>query len=206
MSKEQGAIFVVSAPSGAGKTSLVKRIISDVPDITVAVSHTTRPKRAGDVDGQDYHFVDRAEFESMIAAGDFVEHADVFGNYYGTSRAAITNCQAQGNDVILEIDWQGAKQVRERIPDTIAVFVVPPSREVLLRRLRDRGTDSEEVIARRTSEAVAEMRHLNEADYLLVNDDFEVAFSSFVAIISAARLRTPRQVRRHQSMIDELIA
>lgn len=206
MSKQQGAIFVVSAPSGAGKTSLVKRVISDVPDIAVAVSHTTRPKRAGDVDGRDYHFVDRTEFESMISADAFVEYADVFGNYYGTSHQAIKTCQMQGNDVILEIDWQGAKQVRERIADTIAVFIVPPSREVLLRRLRDRGTDSDEVIERRTAEAVEEMSHLNEADYLLVNDDFEVAFSSFVAIINAARLRTPRQIMRHQAMIDELIA
>ena len=206
MSKEQGAIFVVSAPSGAGKTSLVKKIISDVADIAVAVSHTTRPKRTGDIDGRDYHFVDRAEFESMAAADAFVEHADVFGNYYGTSHEAIQTCQQQGDDVILEIDWQGAKQVRERIPETIAVFVVPPSREVLLRRLRDRGTDSEEVIERRTSEAVEEMRHLNEADYLLVNDDFEAAFNNFVSIINAARMRTPRQVKRHQSMINELIA
>ena len=206
METAKGAIFVVSAPSGAGKTSLVKRIISDVPDIAVAVSHTTRPKRDGDVDGKDYHFVDRAEFEAMIAAGAFVEHADVFGNYYGTSHQAIEACQAQGDDVILEIDWQGAKQVRARLKDTIAVFIVPPSKESLLARLRGRGTDSDEVIARRTAEAVEEMRHLGEADYLLVNDDFEVAFANFAAIITAARLRTSRQVRRHQSMIDELIA
>lgn len=206
MSTAKGAIFVVSAPSGAGKTSLVKRIVSDVPDIVVAVSHTTRPKRAGDVDGKDYHFVERAEFERLIGEGAFVEHADVFGNYYGTSHAAIEACQSQGADVILEIDWQGAKQVRSRLPETIAVFVVPPSKEVLLNRLRGRGTDSEEVIARRTGEAVAEMRHLHEADYLLVNDDFEQAFANFVAIITAARLKTSQQMLRHDEMIQELIA
>ena len=206
MDTAKGAIFVVSAPSGAGKTSLVKRVISDVPDIAVAVSHTTRPKREGDVDGKDYHFVDRSEFESMISAGAFVEHADVFGNYYGTSHQAIKTCQSQGDDVILEIDWQGAKQVRERLEDTIAVFILPPSKDVLLERLRGRGTDSEEVIARRTAEAVEEMRHLGEADYLLINDDFETAFGNFAAIITAARLRISRQVRRHQSMIDGLFA
>lgn len=206
MSTAKGAIFVVSAPSGAGKTSLVKRIVREVPDIAVAVSHTTRPKRDGDVDGKDYHFVERAEFEELIAADAFVEHADVFGNYYGTSHAAIETCQAQGADVILEIDWQGAKQVRERLPGTVAVFVVPPSKEVLLGRLRGRGTDSEEVIARRTAEAVDEMRHLHEADYLLVNDDFEVAFTNFVAIVTAARLGIARQMQRHSDMIKELIA
>ncbi len=205
MTTAKGAIFVVSAPSGAGKTSLVKRIVKDVSGITVAVSHTTRPKRDGDVDGKDYHFVERKEFEALIAAGAFVEHADVFGNYYGTSHAAIETCQAIGDDVILEIDWQGAKQVKQGLPETVSVFVLPPSKQVLLERLQGRGTDSEEVIARRTAEAVDEMRHLQEADYLLVNDDFEVAFTNFTAIITAVRHGTARQMLQHKEMIDELI-
>jgi len=201
-----GSILVVSAPSGAGKTSLVKKIISDVPDMAVAVSHTTRPMREGDVDGRDYHFVDRPTFESMIAENAFVEHADVFGNFYGTSHEAISACHKEGSDVILEIDWQGAGQVKKKEPDATAIFIIPPSRDVLLARLRGRGTDSEEVIARRTAEAVEEMRHLHDADYLVINDEFDEAFLALESIIKATRLRTAVQVQRHRDMIDGLVA
>ena len=169
----EGVIFIVSAPSGAGKTSLVRQIIEEVPGITVAVSHTTRPKRDGDEDGSDYHFVSREEFEQLIEKDAFLEHADVFGNYYGTSKQAVDSCISAGADVILEIDWQGASQIRSRLEETCSIFILPPSREVLLQRLRGRGTDSDEVIERRTQEAVAEMKHMDTADYILVNDQFD---------------------------------
>lgn len=202
----RGSVFIVSAPSGAGKTSLVKRLIEDVANIQVAVSHTTRPKRNGDVDGRDYHFTDRDAFERMIADDAFIEHADVFGNYYGTSQMAVDACLSSGADVILEIDWQGAAQVRERIDGTRSIFIIPPSREILLQRLRGRGTDSDEVIELRTQAAVNEMRHLDTADYLLINDDFEQTLAQFKSVISATRLATARQVANHQSLVDELLS
>lgn len=202
----KGNIFIVSAPSGAGKTSLVKRLISDMSDIEVAVSHTTRPARAGDVDGRDYNFTDRPTFERMIADGDFVEHAEVFGNYYGTSHAAIERCLNGGADVILEIDWQGAAQVRQKMNGVCSIFILPPSRDILLERLRGRGTDSEDVIERRTREAAEEMAHLEQADYLLINDDFELTLAQFQTIIRAQRLRVERQTVTYRSLIGELLS
>ena len=202
----EGVIFIVSAPSGAGKTSLVRRIIEEVPGITVAVSHTTRPKRDGDVDGSDYHFVSREEFEQLIEKDAFLEHADVFGNYYGTSKQAVDSCISAGADVILEIDWQGASQIRSRLEETCSIFILPPSREVLLQRLRGRGTDSDEVIERRTQEAVAEMKHMDTADYILVNDQFDPTLAEFKSVITAMRLRGDRQMAEHRKMIDGLLA
>jgi len=202
----KGVIFIVSAPSGAGKTSLVRRIIEEVPRITVAVSHTTRPMREGDRDGGDYHFVSREEFERLIEEGAFLEHADVFGNYYGTSSQAVETCISDGSDVILEIDWQGAVQIRNRLEGTCSIFILPPSREVLLERLRGRGTDSDEVIERRTREAVAEMKHMDTADYILVNDQFDPTLVEFKSVILAARLRADRQIVEHQQMINGLLS
>lgn len=204
--KARGSVFIVSAPSGAGKTSLVKRLINDVADIQVAVSHTTRPMRDGDIDGRDYHFTDRDTFEQMISDDAFIEHANVFGNYYGTSQNAVDTCLSGGADVILEIDWQGAAQVRERLDGTRSIFIIPPSREILLQRLRGRGTDSDEVIELRTQAAVDEMRHLDKADYLLINDDFENTLTQFKSVIDANRLVTARQIESHQPLVDELLS
>lgn len=205
MSDSNPTIYVLSAPSGAGKTSMVAALIKQLPEVVVAVSHTTRPKRKGDVDGQDYHFVSREEFEALIESGSFLEHASVFENYYGTSQSEVERCIAAGNDVILEIDWQGAAQVRERLPGVVSIFILPPSREILLQRLQGRGTDSEEVIARRTREAVEEMRHHQQADYLLINDDFEETLNEFKSILVARRVRIGRQCRVHDSLLSSLL-
>ncbi len=199
------SIYVVSAPSGAGKTSLVSRVTSELANVCVAVSHTTRGCRPGEVDGENYHFVDREKFEAMIEAGEFLEHASVFENYYGTSQAEVERCLAAGMDVILEIDWQGAEQVRERMPGIVSIFILPPSREVLLERLKGRGTDSEEVIARRTREAVEEMRHHSHADYLLINDDFDQTLEQFKAILLAHRVRLGPQMDAHAELIGSLL-
>ena len=179
------ALYVVSAPSGAGKTSLVKAALARDPRLRLSISYTTRKRRESEVDGRDYHFVDRAAFDAMVAAGDFLEHANVFDNCYGTSRAQVQRLIAGGHPVILEIDWQGARQVRAAMPDAITIFVLPPSREELERRLRDRKTDSDAVIARRLRDAVADMGHWNEFDYVIVNEAFETAVSDFQAILAA---------------------
>ena len=199
------SIYVVSAPSGAGKTSLVSRVTSELANVCVAVSHTTRGCRPGEVDGENYHFVDREKFEAMIEAGEFLEHASVFENYYGTSQAEVERCLAAGMDVILEIDWQGAEQVRERMPGIVSIFILPPSREVLLERLKGRGTDSKEVIARRTREAVEEMRHHSHADYLLINDDFDQTLEQFKAVLLAHRVRLAPQIYAHAELIGSLL-
>ncbi len=178
-----GALFVVSAPSGAGKTSLVKAVLDRRPDACTAVSYTTRPARPREVHGVDYFFVDRAEFERLLAAGEFLEHAEVFGNCYGTSRSQVRQLVAEGRRVILEIDWQGAHQVRAAVPDSRLVFVLPPSREELERRLRSRATDDEAVIARRLGEADEDMTHWSEFDYVIVNDDFERAVAELEAVL-----------------------
>ena len=202
----KGQLFTVSAPSGAGKTSLVRQLIQRVRDLQVSVSHTTRPMRPGDAEGVDYFFVERPEFERMIEAGEFLEYASVFGNYYGTSRASVEQNLAEGRDILLEIDWQGAAQVKQKLPDTCSIFILPPSRETLIQRLQGRGQDSEEVIARRTAEAVAEMRHYDAADYLLINDQFDVAVHEFVSLIESRRLTVARQQVKHRDLIDSLLA
>jgi len=206
MNSADATMFIVSAPSGAGKTSLVTRLLADMPQIACSVSHTTRPLRPTDVDGRDYHFVDRAAFESMIERGEFLEHADVFGNYYGTSVDAVKACTDAGKDVVLEIDWQGGAQVKSTYPDVVWIFILPPSKEALLARLRGRATDSEEVIARRTAEAVTEMRECERADFLIINDNFETALDELKAIITCHRVIQTRQVRRHHDLIQSLIA
>lgn len=182
-----GRLFVVAAPSGAGKTSLVKALLEREPKLRVCVSHTTRPKRPTEVDGRDYHFVERARFEQMVADGAFLEHAAVFDNFYGTSLGALQDAFGAGFDVVLEIDWQGARQVRAKVPECISIFILPPSRRALAQRLRDRRTDSDEVIARRLSDAVGDMGHFAEFDCVVVNDDFETAVGDLRRIVAAAR-------------------
>lgn len=202
----QGTLYIFAAPSGAGKTSLVKALVDTTNNIEVSVSHTTRVPRPGEVDGINYHFTDVATFQAMVAKGEFLEHAKVFDNFYGTARVNIEQRLAAGADVILEIDWQGARQVREQFPQSIGVFILPPSRQALEERLRDRGQDGEEVIARRMREAESEMSHYGEFDYLVINDDFDIALAELSAIVTAHRLRTQDQSSRNQQMLQALLA
>ena len=180
----RGQLFVFTAPSGAGKTTLVRRVMSARPDLTFSISYTTRRRRHGEVDGRDYHFLTRDEFEAMRDGDDFLEHAEVFGNYYGTGRAQVETLRRAGRDVLLEIDWQGARQVRTNQPDCCSIFILPPSVEELERRLRGRETDPEDVIARRLGEAVDDMSHWREFDHVVVNDDLDEAAGLLLGIIS----------------------
>ena len=200
-----GLLFVVSAPSGAGKTSLVKALTERTERIGVSVSHTTRPMRPGEADGVNYHFIDNPQFEAMIEAEAFIEHAEVFGHYYGTSVAGVEQALASGMDVVLEIDWQGAAQVRQHFEDAISIFILPPSRTTLEQRLRDRGQDQDDVIQRRLSQAVEEMSHHREFDYLVVNDQFEQAVGELMSIVAAERLRLSAQEARIAPLVDELL-
>ena len=202
-----GTLFIISAPSGAGKTSLLKSLLESADgELALSVSHTTRQPRPGEVDGRDYHFVDEGRFREMIDAGAFLEHARVFDNFYGTSQAGIEAQLAAGQDVILEIDWQGARQVRKLLPQSIGIFILPPSRTALRERLRGRGQDDAAVIARRMQEAVSEMSHYGEYDYLVINDDFETAREELAAIFRCRRLRLPTQGQRHAALLGELLA
>ena len=178
-----GRLHVISAPSGAGKTSLVKALLAKRPELSVSVSYTTRTPRPHEVDGRDYHFVSGAEFTQLVAAGAFLEHARVFDNQYGTGRDQVAAQLAAGRNVLLEIDWQGARQIRSNAPDCVSIFVLPPSRAALEERLRARGTDSDAVIARRLADAAADMSHCLEFDYAIVNDRFEQAVAELLAIV-----------------------
>ncbi len=201
---EQGTLYVISAPSGAGKTSLVAAMLANDERLGVSISHTTRPMRQGEQNGVNYHFVGRDDFEAMIARGDFLEHADVFGNYYGTSQVWVRETLAKGQDVILEIDWQGAEQVRRLIPECVGIFIVPPSSEVLRERLVGRGTDAPEVVERRLAEAREECQHALEFDYLVVNDQFEEALADLLAIVRSQRARIGVQQVRHSELLSQL--
>jgi guanylate kinase len=201
----QGTLFIVSAPSGAGKTSLVRELIESLDGIQVSVSHTTRERREGEVDGVNYHFVDVPSFEAMVEQGDFFEYARVFDNYYGTSRSAVQAMLAAGQDVILEIDWQGARQVRQQLPDAVSVFILPPSREELERRLAGRGTDEHAIIARRMRDAVDEMTHHDEYDYLVINDDFTTALRELQSLVIARRLTLERVTEHHAPLLAALL-
>jgi guanylate kinase len=202
----RGTLFTVSAPSGAGKTSLVKALVESTSGIQVSVSHTTRAMRPGEVHGVNYHFVSQAEFMEMLGRAEFLEHAQVFTNFYGTSKAWVEETLQRGMDVILEIDWQGAAQVRRLIPEAVSVFILPPSRETLHSRLTGRGQDSEAVIAARMAEAKNEISHYVESHYLIVNEDFDVALAEFKAIVQAERLRLTRQALKHQALLSSLLS
>jgi guanylate kinase len=188
-----GTLYTVSAPSGAGKTSLVNALIQNAPGLRVSVSHTTRAMRPGEADGVNYHFIDEENFLAMLQRNEFLEHARVFGNLYGTSQIWVEQQLQEGTDVILEIDWQGAQQVKRLLPETRSIFIIPPSRQALQQRLTSRGQDDDAIIETRMNEAVREMSHYVEGDYLVVNNDFEQALDELQSIIACQRLRTPRQ-------------
>ena len=200
----KGSVFIICAPSGAGKTSLVAELLRRDRSARLSVSHTTRAPRPGEQDGRDYHFVSRAAFVAMIERGEFLESADVHGNLYGTSQGWIDEQRAGDVDIVLEIDWQGAQQVRKLIADAIGIFILPPSLAALRRRLNDRGQDSTAVIERRLQAAQGEIAHLAEFDYVIVNHNFDDAVEDLVCIVRAARLRTASQVSRHSELINSL--
>ena len=204
-----GNLFILSAPSGAGKSSLIKALLethqSASNPMQVSVSHTTRAPRPGEVNGEHYHFVNHAEFEALIEQGAFFEWAEVFGNYYGTSRITIEQTLSQGIDVFLDIDWQGARQVKQQLPDAKGVFILPPSTAELQKRLQGRGQDSEEVIAGRMQKAVDEMSHYDEFDFVLVNDDFEQTLAQLNAIVVAQRCEKNNQQLRHSDLVVQLL-
>ena len=202
----KGSLFIVSAPSGAGKTSLVNALVKQEDNIVLSVSHTTRPARAGEVDGKDYHFLNQTDFIQMQSEGAFLESATVFDNSYGTSSQAVFEQLQQGNDVILEIDWQGAQQVRKNYSACISIFILPPSKAALEQRLRGRGQDDDVVIARRMQDAENEMSHYVEFDYLLVNDDFDQALAELNMLISAQRHTIAIQSEVQEELLKELLA
>jgi len=212
MPQTLGNLFILAAPSGAGKSSLIKALLErhlSTDDhnnaMQVSVSHTTRAPRPREIDGVHYHFVDHTEFESLIEQGAFFEHAEVFGHYYGTSKVVIENTLRQGIDVFLDIDWQGARQVKAQIPDTATIFVAPPSKDELRRRLTQRGQDSPEVIEQRMIKAVTEISHYHEFDFVVVNDNFTAALSELDAIVTTRRLRKEKQIIRHQQLFNNLL-
>lgn len=200
-----GTLYIIAAPSGAGKTSLVRALLEREPDVSLSVSYTSRMPRATEVDGQHYHFVSREVFEHMVKAGTFFEHANVHGDYKGTSRQAVEPLLAAGRDVLLEIDWQGARQVREQWPDCLSIFILPPSRTELERRLRTRASDSAEQIARRIADSRLEIARATEFDYIVINDDFAVAIDDLRCIFAARRLRREAQMSRQAVLLDDLL-
>ena len=202
----KGTLFVISAASGAGKTSLVKSVLKHVSDIEVSVSHTTRAPREGEVDGVDYHFVDKETFQAMVNGSEFIESATVFGNMYGTSRQHIQEQLFKGKDVILEIDWQGARQIRQLMNDCRTIYVVPPSVAALRERLTSRGQDDESVINQRMQEAISEMSHYVEFDYLIINDDFDEARDNLAAIIKGNRMLHEHQQQKHADLLAKLLS
>ncbi|WP_417358428.1 guanylate kinase [Gallaecimonas pentaromativorans] len=205
----RGNLFIVSAPSGAGKSSLIKALLerhSLDNSMAVSVSHTTRATRPGEQNGVHYHFVSVDDFKALINQDAFFEWAEVFGNFYGTSRLAVEQQLENGIDVFLDIDWQGARQVREMMPEAIGIFILPPSREELERRLVGRGQDSSETIAKRMNEAVSEMSHFDEYDYLLINDDFETTLDRFRSVVLAARQSLDNQRQANTTLLDALLA
>ncbi len=204
----QGSLYLISAPSGAGKTSLVKALLAASKEggLCVSVSHTTRPMRPGEQDGVNYHFVDAATFKAMIGRGEFLEHAEVFGNLYGTSKLWVQDRLKQGWDVILEIDWQGAAQIKRMLPNSVGIFILPPSLVELEKRLTTRGQDKPEVIAARMAKAVNEMSHYPQADYLVINDRFEAALADLQAIFRGNQLQLRVQAARNSALLAALLA
>ncbi|KKO46225.1 guanylate kinase [Arsukibacterium ikkense] len=206
MQQHSGNLFIVSAPSGAGKSSLINALLKTHADMQVSVSHTTRAPRPGEVDGVHYHFISVEQFKKLIADNEFLEWAEVFGNYYGTSRSAIINNLRQGIDVFLDIDWQGARQIRQQAPGTLGIFILPPSMAALEQRLLQRGQDSEQVIAKRMAQAQSEMQHADEYEYLIINDDFNQALSELAHIVLSQRNSLQSQQSRHQTLMQQLLA
>jgi guanylate kinase len=201
----RGTLFIVAAPSGAGKSSIVNACLARDPNIALSISFTSRAPRPGERHAQHYHFIGADEFQRMIDAGDFFEHALVHGDLKGTARQSVEPQLAAGRDVLLEIDWQGARQVREKVPDAVGVFILPPSREALEERMRKRGQDSDDTIARRLAAAREEMSHYHEFDYVIVNETFETAVVEMCSIFTASRLRRDAQAQRHAAMIADLL-
>lgn len=201
----KGKLFIISAPSGAGKTSLVKQITTELDQLTVSISHTTRTMREGEIHGTDYFFSTVTEFQEMISNQAFLEHAQVFDNFYGTAKQSVDDCLENGLDVILEIDWQGAQQVRKMCPDCISIFILPPSIKVLQQRLENRGQDNAEIINRRMLDAVKEMSHCNEFDYMVVNDDFNQALTELRSIIITHGLDKNSQLDKLAPLLKNLI-
>ncbi len=200
-----GNLFIVSAPSGAGKTSLVRALLATDPCVQLSISFTTRAPRPGEAEGRDYNFISKELFEAMQARGEFLESAHVHGNYYGTSRKWIEDARLEGRDILLEIDWQGALQVRRLVVGTVGIFILPPSVDALRARLKGRGQDSIEVIERRVAAAREEMSHVGEFDYVIINDHMEEAEQDLVSIVRAERLKFGRQMERHRELIQPLI-
>ncbi|OAI15466.1 guanylate kinase [Methylomonas lenta] len=200
-----GKLYIISAPSGAGKTSLVKKLQTEMDQLVVSVSHTTRNMRNGESNGRDYFFVSVDTFQTMLEDQAFLEYAQVFDNFYGTAQKTVADNLAQGLDVILEIDWQGAQQIRKLLPDSLSIFILPPSIEVLKQRLQNRGQDSDDIIARRMRDAVTEMGHYPEFDYLIVNDDFDLAFNQLKSVITANRLLQITQQQRLAPLLQNLL-
>jgi len=200
-----GTLYIVAAPSGAGKTSLTRALLEKESGIALSVSYTSRAPRPNEVDGVHYHFVSRSLFEEMIRRGEFFEHAVVHGDLKGTARTAVERTLAQGKDVLLEIDWQGARQVRAQMPDTVSIFILPPSRAELERRLRARAADSDEVIRRRLADSRADIAHAQEFDYLIVNDEFATALAEMQAIVKNRQLRCTAQMERHTALLADLL-
>jgi guanylate kinase len=196
----QGLLFIITAPSGAGKSTLVNAVLAEDPQLVLSVSYTTRAARTGERDGREYHFVDRATFQRMLEAGEFLESAEVHGNLYATSQKQIAGVRAAGRDTVLEIDWQGAQQVRRVFPDAVGIFILPPSRAELERRLRARGKDAEAAIQRRLAAAAEEMSHAAEFEFVIINNDFEVARGDLAAVVRASRLRLAHQSARHPEL------
>ena len=201
----RGTLYIVAAPSGAGKSSIVNACLARDSNICLSISFTSRQPRPGERHAEHYHFISADEFERMVAAGDFFEHALVHGDWKGTARQSVEPQLAAGKDVLLEIDWQGARQVRSKVPNAVSVFILPPSRQALEQRMRSRGQDTEEVIAQRLAAAREEMSHYGEFDYLIVNEDFDTAVDEMCAIFTASRMRKDRQVARHAKLISTLL-
>ncbi|HSX64753.1 MAG TPA: guanylate kinase, partial [Pseudoxanthomonas sp.] len=202
----RGTLYIVAAPSGAGKSSIVNAVLQRDPGIALSISFTSRQPRPGERHAQHYHFISADEFKGMIRAGDFFEYAQVHGDWKGTARQSVEPQLCAGKDVLLEIDWQGARQVRDKVQDAVSVFILPPSRAALEQRMRTRGQDSEEVIQRRLAAAQEEMSHYDEFDYVIVNDVFEKAVDEMHAIFTASRLRRTQQLQRHAGLLRALLA
>ena len=200
-----GLLLIVSAPSGGGKTSLVNALLNDDDSLAVTISHTTRDQRPGEANGRNYHFVAPADFQSLVRAGAFLEHAEVFGNFYGTSRQAVDDVWDRGKDVVLEIDWQGARQIQSSFAQTVSVFILPPSKRALRERLTGRGQDAEGVIDARMAKAISEMSHYTDYDYLIINDDFDKAVADLQTIVRAERMRRSRQEQGNQALLRQLL-